>query len=153
MNLSGLFIARPVATTLLTHGSRHPRLLQAAGLGAVTGRLPNHFCASPETVATCVGKPAGAPPRQDRRRDRNDSQRVSARPRIVLQFGLNRDIDGAARDVQAAINAAHADLPTSLKTNPTYWEVQSSRTFSKARGCAAARVGRACDSRCRKCPI
>jgi multidrug efflux pump subunit AcrB len=37
--------------------------------------------------------------------------------RIVLQFGLDRDIDGAARDVQAAIIAAHADVPTSLKTN------------------------------------
>jgi hypothetical protein len=51
-----------------------------------------------------------------------------------LQFGLDRDIDGAARDVQAAINAAHADLPTSLKTNPTYWEVQSSRTSTWLRG-------------------
>ena len=43
--------------------------------------------------------------------------------RITLQFGLNRDIDGAARDVQAAINAARADLPTSLRTNPTYKKV------------------------------
>src|SRR4029079_18068422 len=40
--------------------------------------------------------------------------------RITLQFGLNRDIDGAARDVQAAINAARADLPTALRSNPTY---------------------------------
>ena len=43
--------------------------------------------------------------------------------RITLQFGLNRNIDGAARDVQAAINAARADLPTSLRTNPTYRKV------------------------------
>ncbi|HVX76037.1 MAG TPA: efflux RND transporter permease subunit, partial [Bradyrhizobium sp.] len=43
--------------------------------------------------------------------------------RITLQFGLNRDIDGAARDVQAAINAARADLPTSLRANPTYRKV------------------------------
>ena len=43
--------------------------------------------------------------------------------RITLQFGLNRDINGAARDVQAAINAARADLPTSLRTNPTYRKV------------------------------
>src|SRR6202012_5060137 len=43
--------------------------------------------------------------------------------RITLQFGLNRDIDGAARDVQAAINAARADLPTSLRSNPTYKKV------------------------------
>ncbi len=43
--------------------------------------------------------------------------------RIVLQFGLDRDINGAARDVQAAINAARADLPTSLRSNPTYRKV------------------------------
>jgi multidrug efflux pump len=43
--------------------------------------------------------------------------------RITLQFGLSRDINGAARDVQAAINAARADLPTSLRTNPTYRKV------------------------------
>jgi multidrug efflux pump len=43
--------------------------------------------------------------------------------RITLQFGLNRDINGAARDVQAAINAARADLPTSLRSNPTYRKV------------------------------
>jgi multidrug efflux pump len=43
--------------------------------------------------------------------------------RITLQFGLDRDIDGAARDVEAAINAARADLPTSLKSNPTYRKV------------------------------
>ena len=41
----------------------------------------------------------------------------------MLQFGLDRDIDGAARDVQAAINAARADLPTSLRSNPTYRKV------------------------------
>ena len=43
--------------------------------------------------------------------------------RINLQFGLDRDINGAARDVEAAINAARADLPTSLRTNPTYHKV------------------------------
>jgi multidrug efflux pump len=43
--------------------------------------------------------------------------------RITLQFDINRDIDGAARDVQAAINAAHADLPTALRSNPTYRKV------------------------------
>ena len=43
--------------------------------------------------------------------------------RITLQFGLDRNIDGAARDVQAAINAARADLPTSLQSNPTYRKV------------------------------
>ncbi len=43
--------------------------------------------------------------------------------RIVLQFSLSRDINGAARDVQAAINAARADLPASLRSNPTYRKV------------------------------
>ena len=47
--------------------------------------------------------------------------------RIVLQFGLDRDINGAARDVQAAINAARADLPTSLRSNPTYRKVNPRR--------------------------
>src|SRR5277367_1754074 len=42
---------------------------------------------------------------------------------VTLQFGLDRDIDGAARDVQAAINAARADLPAALKSNPTYRKV------------------------------
>src|SRR2546429_26300 len=43
--------------------------------------------------------------------------------RVILQFGLGRDIDGAARDVQAAINAARADLPSTLRSNPTYRKV------------------------------
>ena len=46
--------------------------------------------------------------------------------RIVLQFDLSRDIDGAARDVQAAINAARADLPTNLRSNPTYRKLNPS---------------------------
>ena len=41
----------------------------------------------------------------------------------MLQFGLGRDINGAARDVQAAINAARADLPSTLRSNPTFWKV------------------------------
>jgi multidrug efflux pump len=51
------------------------------------------------------------------------SQSSVGSTRITLQFGLNRDIDGAARDVQAAINAARADLPASLRSNPTYHKV------------------------------
>ena len=51
------------------------------------------------------------------------SQSTVGTTRITLQFSLNRNIDGAARDVQAAINAARADLPTSLRTNPTYRKV------------------------------
>src|SRR3546814_826926 len=46
--------------------------------------------------------------------------------RIILQFDLSRDIDGAARDVQAAINAARSLLPTGLRSNPTYHKVNPS---------------------------
>ncbi|GGC52085.1 hypothetical protein GCM10011400_44510 [Paraburkholderia caffeinilytica] len=49
--------------------------------------------------------------------------KLAGSARVTLQFGLDRDIDGAARDVQAAINAARADLQSSLKSNPTYHKV------------------------------
>ena len=129
MNLSEPFIRRPVATTLLTIG------LLLAGLFAYV-RLPvaplpqvdfpvimvqaQMAGASPETMATTVAAPL------ERRlgviADVNEMTSTSSQGsvRIILLFGLNRDIDGAARDVQAAINAARADLPTSLRTNPTY---------------------------------
>src|SRR6478736_5914046 len=48
------------------------------------------------------------------------SENTAGQTRVTLQFGLDRDIDGAARDVQAAINAARADLPANLHSNPTY---------------------------------
>ena len=51
------------------------------------------------------------------------SQSSLGQTRLTLQFNLNRDIDGAARDVQAAISAARADLPTALRSNPTYRKV------------------------------
>src|SRR5438045_6426569 len=51
------------------------------------------------------------------------SENTVGQTRITLQFGLNRDIDGAARDVQAAINAARVDLPAALRSNPTYRKV------------------------------
>jgi multidrug efflux pump len=54
------------------------------------------------------------------------SQSTVGTTRITLQFSLNRNIDGAARDVQAAINSARADLPSSLRTNPTYHKVNPS---------------------------
>ena len=55
------------------------------------------------------------------------SQSSLGNTRITLQFGLDRDINGAARDVQAAINAARADLPTSLRAEPDLSQVQSRR--------------------------
>ena len=129
MNLSEPFIRRPVATTLLTIG------LLLAGLIAYV-RLPvaplpqvdfpvilvqaQMAGASPETMATTVAAPLER--RLGSIADVNEMTSTSSQGvvRIVLMFGLSRDIDGAARDVQAAINAARADLPTSLRTNPTY---------------------------------
>ena len=132
MNPSTPFIRRPVATTLLTFG------LAAAGVLAffklpvsplpqvdfptilVQATLPG---ASPEDVASTVASPLERHLGQIADVTEMTSQSTVGNTRITLQFGLNRDIDGAARDVQAAINAARVDLPTSLRTNPTYRKV------------------------------
>jgi multidrug efflux pump len=132
MDPSTPFIRRPVATTLLTLG------LAAAGAVAffklpvsplpqvdfptisVQAILPG---ASPEDVATTVASPLERHLGQIADVSEMTSQSTVGSTRITLQFGLNRDINGAARDVQAAINASRADLPTSLRTNPTYRKV------------------------------
>jgi multidrug efflux pump len=132
MNVSAAFIARPVATTLLTIGIALAGVLAFLRLPvsplpqvdfptiAVQAQLPG---ASPDTVATSVAGPLERHLGQIADVTEMTSQSGVGQTRITLQFGLDRDIDGAARDVQAAINAAHADLPTSLKTNPTYRKV------------------------------
>src|SRR6516164_8434942 len=132
MNLSAPFIARPVATTLLTIGIALAGLLAVSRLPvsalpqvdfptiSVQAQLPG---ASPETVATSVASPLERYLGKIANVTEMTSQSGVGQTRIVLQFGLDRDINGAARDVQAAINAARADLPTSLKTNPSYWKV------------------------------
>ena len=132
MNISAPFIARPVATTLLTIG------IALAGFFAyfrlpvaplpqvdfptiqVQASLPG---ASPETVATSVAEPLERHLGVIADVTEMTSSSSVGSARIVLQFSLNRDINGAARDVQAAINAARADLPTSLRSNPTYRKV------------------------------
>jgi multidrug efflux pump len=132
MGPSTPFIRRPVATTLLTFG------LAAAGVVAffklpvsplpqvdfptisVRASLPG---ASPEDVATTVASPLERHLGQIADVTEMTSSSTVGATRITLQFGLNRDINGAARDVQAAINAARADLPTNLRTNPTYRKV------------------------------
>ena len=132
MQPSTPFIRRPVATTLLTLG------LAAAGAVAffklpvsplpqvdfptisVRATLPG---ASPQDVATTVASPLEKHLGQIADVTEMTSSSTVGSTRITLQFGLNRDINGAARDVQAAINAARADLPTSLRTNPTYKKV------------------------------
>jgi multidrug efflux pump len=132
MGPSTPFIRRPVATTLLTFG------LAAAGAVAffqlpvsplpqvdfptisVQATLPG---ASPEDVAVTVASPLERHLGQIADVTEMTSSSTVGGTRITLQFGLNRDINGAARDVQAAINAARADLPTSLRSNPTYRKV------------------------------
>ena len=129
MNVSEPFIRRPVATTLLTIG------VLLAGIFAFM-KLPvaplpqvdfpvilvqaQMAGASPETMATTVAAPLER--RLGAIADVTEMTSTSSlgSVRLVLMFGLNRDIDGAARDVQAAINAARADLPTALRSNPTY---------------------------------
>jgi multidrug efflux pump len=129
MNLSGPFVTRPIATVLLTIG------IALAGIGAflvlpvaplpqvdyptisVSASLPG---ASPETMATSVATPlerrlgviAGV--------NEMTSQSGIGSARINLQFELTRKIDSAAREVQAAINASRVDLPSTLRSNPTY---------------------------------
>jgi len=129
VNLSAPFVRRPIATVLLTIG------VALAGIGAffvlpvsplpqvdyptisVSAQLPG---ASPDTMATSVATPL------ERRlgtisgvNEMTSSSQVGS-ARISLQFDLSRDIDGAAREVQAAINASRVDLPATLRSNPTY---------------------------------
>jgi multidrug efflux pump len=132
MNLSAPFIARPVATTLLTLGIALAGIMAYFQLPvsalpqvdfptiSVTAQLPG---ASPDTVATSVASPLERHLGQIADVTEMTSQSSVGAARITLQFGLDRDIDGAARDVQAAISAARADLPSSLRSNPTYRKV------------------------------
>jgi multidrug efflux pump len=132
MNISAPFIARPVATTLLTLGIALSGTLAFVKLPvaplpqvdfptiSVSAQLPG---ASPETVATSVASPLERHLGQIAGVTEMTSQSGIGQARVTLQFELNRDIDGAARDVQAAIVAARADLPANLKSNPTYRKV------------------------------
>ncbi|HUZ66261.1 MAG TPA: efflux RND transporter permease subunit, partial [Beijerinckiaceae bacterium] len=132
MNFSELFIRRPVATTLLTIGVALAGFFAFGKLPvsplpqvdfptiSVQAQLPG---ASPDTMATSVAAPLERHLGQIADVTEMTSQSSVGMTRIVLQFGLDRDINGAARDVQAAINAARADLPTSLRTNPSYHKV------------------------------
>jgi multidrug efflux pump len=132
MNISAPFIRRPVATILLTaaialSGALAFFMLPVAPLPqiqiptiTVTAALPG---ASPETVANSVAQPLERHLGQIADVTEMTSTSSLGQTRVVLQFGLNRDNDGAARDVQAAINAARADLPTSLRSNPSYRKV------------------------------
>ncbi|WP_036252488.1 multidrug efflux RND transporter permease subunit [Methylobacter sp. BBA5.1] len=130
--LSAHFIARPVATTLLT------LWLALAGLTAflqlpvsplpqvdfpaisVRAQLPG---ANPETMAATVATPLERALGRIAGINEMTSESTTGSTRINLQFDLDRDIDGAARDVQAAINAAGSLLPTNLPSRPSYRKV------------------------------
>src|SRR6187455_3098452 len=132
MNLSEPFVKRPVATTLLTFGIALAgligfNLLPVSPLPqvdfptiSVTANLPG---ASPETMAATVATPLERALGRIAGVTEMTSSSSLGSSRVVLQFDLNRDINGAARDVQAAINAARTLLPTGLPSNPSYRKV------------------------------
>jgi len=135
VNISAPFIRRPVATTLLTigivlAGAIAFRLLPVSPLPqvdfptiSVSAGLPG---ADPQTMSTSVA----APLERQFGRIAGVTEMTSTSYRgstsITMQFDLGRDINGAARDVQAAINAARGDLPSNLPSNPTYRKVNPS---------------------------
>ncbi len=132
MNISAPFIARPVATTLITLGIALAgilgfQLLPIAPLPqvdfptiSVSASLPG---ASPDTMAATVATPLERALGSIAGVTEITSRSSQGSANIVLQFDLSRDINGAARDVQAAINAARSLLPTGMPSNPTYRKV------------------------------
>ena len=131
-NISAFFIRRPVATTLLTIGIALAGgfafgLLPVSPLPqvdfptiSVQATMPG---ASPDNMASSVASPLEKHLGQIADVTEMTSSSSLGNTRVTLQFGLDRDINGAARDVQAAINAARADLPTSLRSNPSYHKI------------------------------
>ena len=132
MNISAIFIARPVATTLLSlgvalAGGLSYTLLPVAPLPqvdfptiSVQANLPG---ASPETMAASVATPLERALGTIAGVNEMTSSSMQGSSRINLQFDLNRDINGAARDVQAAINTAQTLLPSGMPSKPTYRKV------------------------------
>ena len=132
MNISGPFVRRPIATSLLaaalllTGGAAFVQLPVAPlprvdfPTLAVSASLPG---ASPETMASAVATPLER--RFGRIAGLTEMTSISSlgNTQLTLQFALDRDVTAAARDVQAAINAAGAELPTNLPTRPSYRKV------------------------------
>ncbi len=135
MNISEPFIRKPVATTLLLiavalAGSVAFQILPVSPLPQmdfptiqVQASLPG---ASPETMASSVATPLERQFAHIAAVTEMTSSSSLNSTSITLQFDLNRNIDAAARDVQAAINAARGYLPTNLPSNPTYKKVNPS---------------------------
>ncbi|MGO4884857.1 MAG: multidrug efflux RND transporter permease subunit [Bryobacteraceae bacterium] len=132
MNISEVFIKRPVATTLLTiaialSGVVAFEFLPVSPLPqvdfptiSVNAGLPG---ASPETMASSVATPLERQFSRIASVTEMTSSSALGSTSVTLQFELNRNIDAAARDVEAAINAARGYLPTNLPNNPTYRKV------------------------------
>jgi multidrug efflux pump len=131
VNIPALFINRPVATTLLAIAIGISGLLAyfhlpVAPLPNVTFPVivvqANMAGASPEIMASTVAEPLERRLGTIAGVTELTSTNYVGSSMVVVQFALNRDINGAARDVQAAIQAARADLPTTLRNNPSYRE-------------------------------
>jgi multidrug efflux pump len=132
VNVSEPFIRRPIATTLLSlalllAGSVAYRMLPVAPLPQVEfpviqvqATLPG---ASPETMASSVATPLERQFGRIAGVSEMTSTSLLGASTVVLQFDLNRNVDAAARDVQAAINAARSQLPANLPSNPKYRKV------------------------------
>jgi multidrug efflux pump len=132
VSLSSPFIRRPVATTLLTvamalSGAVAFKLLPVSPLPqvdfptiSVQASMPG---ASPEIMASAVATPLEREFNRIADVTEMTSQSTLGQTGITLQFSLDRNIDAAARDVEAAINAARANLPADLPSNPTYRKV------------------------------
>jgi multidrug efflux pump len=136
MNLSGPFIRRPVATMLLSLaimllGGVSFGLLPVAPLPnmdfpviVVSASLPG---ASPEIMASSVATPLERSLGTIAGVNTMSSRSSQGSTRVILQFDLDRDINGAAREVQAAINASRNLLPSGMRSMPTYKKVNPSQ--------------------------
>ncbi len=135
MNISEVFIKRPVATSLLTFGIVLAGVIALQHLPvsplpqvdfptiSVQANLPG---ADPETMATSVAAPLERQLGHIAGVTEMTSVNNRGSTNITMQFDMDRNIDGAARDVQAAINAARGYLPPNLPNNPTYRKVNPS---------------------------
>jgi multidrug efflux pump len=134
MNISAPFIRRPVATTLLTIAVTLAGMLAFFNLPVsslpqidfatitVATALPG---ASPEVMASSVATPLERQFGHIAGVSQMTSSSTLGVCSVILQFDLSRDVDGAARDVEAAINAARTYLPTNLPANPQYRKINS----------------------------
>ena len=132
MSFSSIFINRPVATTLLSIGIAIAglisfNLLPVASLPdteipiiSIKASLPG---ASPENMASSVTTPLELSLSRVSSVTNMTSTSTLGSSQIIIQFDLNRNIDGAARDVQAAINSAQANLPSAMISTPSYQKV------------------------------